>query len=67
MVNLTDTFVQLKALVTELEASGDVAKAQDGVNAAGTRVRNAMQEIKEVSQTLRTAVLDVRKAKEVKA
>ena len=41
-------------------ASDDVAKAAGGNKAAGTRVRKAMQEVKEAAQTVRTQILEVR-------
>ena len=44
----------LKRLVQE--ADEDVAKAIGGNKAAGTRVRNAMQELKTLAQTIRTEV-----------
>ena len=47
-------YEQLKQLV--MEAADDVAKAQGGNKAAGTRVRNGMQELKTLAQTIRTEV-----------
>jgi hypothetical protein len=41
-------------------AADDVAKASGGNKAAGTRVRKAMQEIKEAAQTVRKRILEVR-------
>lgn len=41
-------------------AADDVAKASGGNKAAGTRVRKAMQEIKEAAQTVRKKILEVR-------
>lgn len=41
-------------------AADDVAKAEAGNKAAGTRVRKSMQEVKDAAQTLRKRVLDLR-------
>lgn len=38
----------------------DVAKAEGGNKAAGTRVRKAMQDIKNAAQTVRKKILEVR-------
>ena len=48
----------LKRLVTEAE--DDVAKAEGGNKAAGTRVRKKMQEIKSAAQEVRKKVLEGR-------
>ena len=45
-------------------AADDVAKATGGNKAAGTRVRKAMQEIKETAQNLRKKILEVRASEE---
>jgi hypothetical protein len=42
-------------------AAEDVAKAEGGNKAAGTRVRKIMQEVKAAAQDLRVGVLEVRK------
>jgi len=42
-------------------ASDDVAKAQGGNKAAGTRVRKIMQDVKQAAQEVRTLVLEARK------
>jgi len=42
-------------------AAEDVAKAEGGNKAAGTRVRKIMQEVKQAAQELRGAVLEARK------
>ena len=44
-------YEQLKQLV--IEAADDVAKAEGGNKAAGTRVRKKMQEIKAAAQEVR--------------
>ncbi len=53
-----ESFEQLKKLVAEAEA--DVSKWSGGNKAAGTRVRKAMQDIKEAAQEVRVKVLEVR-------
>lgn len=42
-------------------AADDVAKAEGGNKAAGTRVRKIMQDVKQAAQELRNAVLEARK------
>ncbi|MGE5609656.1 MAG: histone H1 [Bacillota bacterium] len=51
-------FDVLKRLVQEAE--DDVAKAEGGNKAAGTRVRKKMQEIKSAAQEVRKKVLEGR-------
>jgi hypothetical protein len=51
-------YEQLKQLV--IEAGDDVAKAQGGNKAAGTRVRKKMQEIKAAAQEVRKRILEGR-------
>ena len=51
-------YEQLKQLV--MEAADDVAKAQGGNKAAGTRVRKKMQEIKAAAQDVRKKILEGR-------
>ena len=53
-----EAYEQLKKLVED--AADDVAKAEGGNKAAGTRVRKAMQEIKKVAQELRVGILGAR-------
>ena len=50
----------LKRMVEE--AAEDVAKAEGGNKAAGTRVRKKMQEIKQAAQELRKKILEGREA-----
>ncbi len=52
----------LKQLVTEAEE--DVAKAEGGNKAAGTRVRKKMQEIKSAAQEVRKKVLEGREGEQ---
>jgi hypothetical protein len=51
-------YEQLKQLVTE--AADDVAKAEGGNKAAGTRVRKKMQDIKAAAQEVRKRILEGR-------
>ena len=51
-------FDQLKQLVAQAEE--DVVKLDGGNKAAGTRVRKAMQDIKNAAQAVRQKVLDLR-------
>ncbi|MDD4889003.1 MAG: histone H1 [Phycisphaerae bacterium] len=51
-------FEELKKLVAEAE--DDVAKAEGGNKAAGTRVRKSMQDIKNAAQVVRKKVLELR-------
>ncbi len=51
-------FDALKRLIQEVEE--DVAKAQGGNKAAGTRVRKKMQEIKSAAQEVRKKILEGR-------
>lgn len=48
----------LKALVAEIEA--EINKAEGGNKAAGTRVRNQMQKIKQAAQVVRSRILELR-------
>jgi hypothetical protein len=53
-----EEYEQLKRLVEQ--AAEDVAKAEGGNKAAGTRVRKSMQDIKQAAQTVRVKVLESR-------
>lgn len=53
-----ESYQKLRQLVEEI--AEDVYKAQGGNKAAGTRVRKAMQEIKNMAQEVRKQVLDMR-------
>jgi hypothetical protein len=53
-------FDKLKQLVAECEA--DLAKAEGGNKAAGTRVRKYMQDIKAAAQDVRKKILEIRDA-----
>jgi hypothetical protein len=49
---------ELKRMVESI--ADDVAKAEGGNKAAGTRVRKAMQDIKNAAQEVRKKILEVR-------
>jgi len=51
-------YEDLKAKVAEI--AEDMEKAEGGNKAAGTRVRTAMQEIKNIAQDIRKKVLELR-------
>jgi hypothetical protein len=53
-----EEYDRLKEMVEA--AADDVAKATGGNKAAGTRVRKAMQEIKDTAQQVRKKILEVR-------
>lgn len=52
------SYERMKQILAEIE--DDVQKAQGGNKAAGTRVRQAMQEVKNLAQDLRKEILDLR-------
>jgi hypothetical protein len=58
-------YENLKKLVESV--AEDVAKAEGGNKAAGTRVRKAMQDIKNAAQTVRKKILEVRSSDEAAA
>jgi hypothetical protein len=53
-----EEFEQLKRLVAVAEE--DLAKAEGGNKAAGTRVRKHMQDIKSAAQAVRVKILEMR-------
>jgi len=53
-----EEFEKLKALVEGVQ--DDLAKAEAGNKAAGTRVRKQMQDIKNAAQDVRKKILDIR-------
>lgn len=57
-----EEYEKLKRLVEQ--AAEDVAKAEGGNKAAGTRVRKMMQEIKTAAQDVRKKILEVRSAED---
>lgn len=54
-----EEFEKLKKLIDD--ATDDVKKAVGGNQTAGTRVRKAMQDIKNAAQSVREKVLELRK------
>lgn len=56
--SLMQEYDKLKQLVEA--CADDVAKAEGGNKAAGTRVRKAMQDIKNAAQDVRKTILEVR-------
>ena len=57
-----DEYEQLRKLVEQ--CAEDVAKAEGGNKAAGTRVRKAMQEVKAAAQDVRQKILEIRSVAE---
>jgi len=55
-----EAFERIKQILAQSEE--DVAKALGGNKAAQTRVRKAMQEIKEAAQQVRVGMLDARES-----
>ena len=53
-----EAYDRLKRLIEE--GQDDVAKAEGGNKAAGTRVRKLMQEVKETAQQVRKDILEIR-------
>ena len=58
---MSKIFETIKKTITEAET--DVAKFYSGNNAAGARIRKAMQELKDLAQALRKDVLDVKNSR----
>jgi signal transduction histidine kinase len=59
-----DAYEKLKRMIAEIEE--DVKKTAGGNKAAGTRVRQVMQDIKNAAQEVREKVLEMRNAGEPK-
>jgi len=55
-----ESFDKLKKLIAEAE--DDIMKAEGGNKAAGTRVRQTMQDIKNAAQEVRAKILELRNA-----
>ncbi len=53
-----EEYEQLKQLVES--AAEDIAKAQGGNKAAGTRIRKIMQDVKATAQDIRKRILETR-------
>jgi len=54
MNKLTNEFDQLQDVINDCQ--GDITKFIEGNNSAGTRVRKAMQSIKNMAQSIRVEV-----------
>ncbi len=59
---MMEEYQKLKQLINDVD--DDVNKAIGGNKAAGTRVRKAMQDIKNAAQEVRKRVLDMREGQE---
>lgn len=57
-----ESYQKLKQLVDEV--AEDVFKAVGGNKAAGTRVRKAMQDIKNTAQEVRKRILEIRESED---
>lgn len=57
---MSQIFENIKQKVADIEA--DVTKFSQGNSAAGSRVRKAMQELKQMAQDLRQEVLSAKNA-----
>ena len=55
---IQEAYDKLRKLIEE--AGEDISKAEGGNKAAGTRVRKAMQDIKNAAQEVRVSVLEAR-------
>jgi len=60
-----EEYERLKEVV--VSAEDDVAKADKGNKAAGTRVRKTMQQIKDAAQNVRKRVLELREQPDTSA
>ncbi len=58
---MSKIFESIKQTVADIEA--DVKKFTEGNNAAGGRVRKAMQDLKNLAQDLRKEVLDTKNSR----
>ena len=58
---MSKIFEAIKERINEIES--DVQKFYDGNNAAGGRVRKAMQDLKNLAQDLRKDVLETRNSR----
>ncbi|MFG0253038.1 MAG: histone H1 [Phycisphaerales bacterium JB038] len=55
-----ESYEKIKRIIAEIEE--DVHKAEGGNKAAGTRVRKAMQDLKNTAQDIRKEILDIGKS-----
>lgn len=61
---MSKIFDDIKRTIADAEA--DVKKFTDGNNAAGGRVRKAMQDLKSLAQALRQEVLEIKNSRTAK-
>jgi len=61
-IAMLETYEQIKTLIEDMD--DDIRKAAGGNKAAGTRVRKQMQDLKGLSQQMRTRVLENREGGE---
>lgn len=61
---MSKIFDDIKRTIVDAEA--DVKKFVDGNNAAGGRVRKAMQDLKSLAQALRQEVLEIKNSRTAK-
>ncbi len=57
-----ESYEKIKQIIAEIE--DDVHKAEGGNKAAGTRVRKAMQDIKNTAQDIRKEILEIGKTQD---
>jgi hypothetical protein len=57
-----ESYEKIKQIIAEIEE--DVHKAEGGNKAAGTRVRKAMQDIKNTAQDIRKEILEIGKTQD---
>ena len=58
---MSKIFESIKQTIAEVES--DVSKFYEGNNAAGSRIRKAMQDLKSLAQELRQEVLETRNSR----
>lgn len=53
-----ESYERLKAIIAEAE--DDIAKAEGGNKAAGTRARKSLQDVRNLAQDIRKEILELR-------
>ncbi len=53
-----ESYERLKAIIAEAEE--DIAKAEGGNKAAGTRARKSLQDVRNLAQDIRKEILELR-------
>ncbi len=53
-----ESYERLKAIINECEE--DIAKAEGGNKAAGTRARKSLQDVRNLAQEIRKEILELR-------